>query len=244
MRQQSDAVQHTAQAYAEREVLAACARTLAGQPQPGAPPGAGTRPPSPALRALLEPVVQLYALHRLEQVRRCGQTSVSGPGWPWAKSCRCCSCPPAGCAVRRLHAATTQAGNSKITDMHPPCLARRTWPGSSLRGWCRWRRGAGCRPRCGRCARSWRRATACWWTPLASPTTWCACAMLRCAGVYAALRWAPCATVRHARRQSAYAHSACLPAPPGAPQVASPIAGDWARYNETDNQGELLGERW
>ena len=58
MKQQSDAVQHTATAYAEREVLEACARTLAQR-----------RQVSPALRALLEPVVQLYALYRLEQVR-------------------------------------------------------------------------------------------------------------------------------------------------------------------------------
>jgi hypothetical protein len=26
--------------------------------------------------------------------------------------------------------------------------------------------------------------------------------------------------------------------------VAAPIAGDWARYNEADNQGELLGQAW
>jgi len=26
--------------------------------------------------------------------------------------------------------------------------------------------------------------------------------------------------------------------------IAAPIAGDWARYNETDNRGELLGEAW
>ena len=58
MKQQSDAVQHTATVYAEREVLEACARTLAQR-----------RQVSPALRALLEPVVQLYALYRLEQVR-------------------------------------------------------------------------------------------------------------------------------------------------------------------------------
>jgi acyl-CoA oxidase len=59
MTQQSDTVQHTAQAYAEREVLGACARTLAGQ--------AGGQPLSPALRDLLQPVVTLYALYRLEQ---------------------------------------------------------------------------------------------------------------------------------------------------------------------------------
>ncbi len=41
------------------QVLAACVRTLAGQ--------AGGRPLSPALRDLLQPVVTLYALHRLEQ---------------------------------------------------------------------------------------------------------------------------------------------------------------------------------
>ena len=26
--------------------------------------------------------------------------------------------------------------------------------------------------------------------------------------------------------------------------VAAPIAGDWARYNAADNQGELLGQAW
>lgn len=26
--------------------------------------------------------------------------------------------------------------------------------------------------------------------------------------------------------------------------VAAPIAGDWAAYNEADNQGELLGQVW
>lgn len=26
--------------------------------------------------------------------------------------------------------------------------------------------------------------------------------------------------------------------------VAAPIAGDWAKYNEADNQGELLGQAW
>jgi acyl-CoA oxidase len=26
--------------------------------------------------------------------------------------------------------------------------------------------------------------------------------------------------------------------------LAAPIAGDWARYNEADNQGELLGQVW
>ena len=57
MRQQSDTVQHTATAYAEREVLSACLRTLRG--------GGGV---SASLRALLEPVIRLYALHRLEQV--------------------------------------------------------------------------------------------------------------------------------------------------------------------------------
>jgi len=59
MRQQSDAVQKTATAYGEREVLAACCRTLAGQ---------GQGQVSPQLRVLLEPVVRLYALYRLEQV--------------------------------------------------------------------------------------------------------------------------------------------------------------------------------
>lgn len=26
--------------------------------------------------------------------------------------------------------------------------------------------------------------------------------------------------------------------------VAAPIAGDWAKYNEADNRGELLGQAW
>ena len=56
MRQQSDTVQHTATAFAEREVLSACLRTLRG---------GGV---SASLRTLLEPVVRLYALYRLEQV--------------------------------------------------------------------------------------------------------------------------------------------------------------------------------
>jgi hypothetical protein len=56
MRQQSDTVQHTATAFAEREVLQACRRVLGG---------GGL---SPAARALLEPLVRLYAVHRLEQV--------------------------------------------------------------------------------------------------------------------------------------------------------------------------------
>lgn len=84
MRQQSDAVQHTAQAYAEREVLEACCRTLGGSRHPGVPPGQGTsgRPLSPGLRALLEPVVLLYALHRVEQVWRRGWGGARGEGLP------------------------------------------------------------------------------------------------------------------------------------------------------------------
>lgn len=74
MRQQSDLVQHTATAYAEREVLAACCRTLGAA---GGVRGGGV---SPALRALLEPVVTLYALHRLEQAGPCHAWGSRGQG--------------------------------------------------------------------------------------------------------------------------------------------------------------------
>lgn len=84
MRQQSDLVQHTATAYAEREVLGACCRTLGAA---GGVRGGGV---SPALRALLEPVVALYALHRLEQVG-------SGASWE-GQGCRAMMCAAwAGC---------------------------------------------------------------------------------------------------------------------------------------------------
>ncbi|GAB4821263.1 hypothetical protein N2152v2_008309 [Parachlorella kessleri] len=53
MKQQSDAVQHTATAYAEREVLEASCRSL--------------EQASPSLRPLLERVVLLYGLYRTEQ---------------------------------------------------------------------------------------------------------------------------------------------------------------------------------
>lgn len=53
MTEQSDAVQNTATAYAEREVLQAAIRTL--------------QTVSPALKGLLEPVITLYALCRVEE---------------------------------------------------------------------------------------------------------------------------------------------------------------------------------
>lgn len=110
MTQQSDAVQHTATAYAEREVLAACCRQVAA-------PGL-----SPEARSVLESVVRLYALHRLEQVKR------GGGGRGGFASC-------GGSlqlhVVRQrkrpvLHTASTSFSHP-LSTLHPP---RRTSPGS------------------------------------------------------------------------------------------------------------------
>lgn len=134
MRQQSDTVQHTATAYAEREVLEACRRTLGGA-QAG-----GRGGPSPALRALLEPVVRLYALHRLEQ------------DLAWF-----------------------------LTEGLLPLSVGRAVP-------------AAVRALCAQLAPRWRLLVDSFGIP------------------------------EHL--------------------VAAPIAGDWAKYNEADNQGELLGQAW
>ncbi|KAL4447754.1 hypothetical protein ABPG75_004973 [Micractinium tetrahymenae] len=134
MRQQSDLVQHTATAYAEREVLGACCRTLGAA---GGVRGGGV---SPALRALLEPVVTLYALHRLEQ------------DLAWF-----------------------------LTEGLLPLAAGRAVPAAT-------------RALCAQLAPSWRLLV------------------------------------------DSFAIPDHL--------VAAPIAGDWARYNEADNQGELLGQVW
>lgn len=58
MMQQSDAVQHTAQSFGEREVLEAALRTLENT---------SSSQVSPALRKILQPVIALYALVRVEE---------------------------------------------------------------------------------------------------------------------------------------------------------------------------------
>ncbi|KAI3425022.1 hypothetical protein D9Q98_008403 [Chlorella vulgaris] len=126
MRQQSDAVQHTATAYAEREVLQACVRALAA-------PGLS----APA-RAVLEPVLRLYAVHRLEQ----------DLAWFLTE----------GLVPLAAGKAVGDAARSLCAQLAPQCRL-----------------------------------------------------LVDSFGIPEHL-------------------------------VAAPIAGDWARYNETDNQGELLGE--
>lgn len=105
MKQQSDTVQHVAQAYAEREVLQACVRTLRG---------GGL---SPSLRALLEPAIRLYAVHRLEQVRM-----GAGQGLQAA-------CPQLAqaAAVPSLCLTSLLSPSSSSSSLHPPHLQDLSW---------------------------------------------------------------------------------------------------------------------
>lgn len=189
MRQQSDAVQHTATAYAEREVLQACVRALAA-------PGL-----SALARAVLEPVLRLYAVHRLEQVSGAGLQLRAATAMFVRRLIAACV---AACVSMLLRNCLPAGGDSLLVPV--PCLSActfveskllnslaiyscalhcclthslshvpwfcRTWLGSSQRGWCRWRRAKRWVTRHARCAPSWRRSAACWSTHLAFPSTW------------------------------------------------------------------------
>jgi acyl-CoA oxidase len=215
MRQQSDAVQHTATAYAEREVLQACVRALAA-------PGLS----APA-RAVLEPVLRLYAVHRLEQVGGAGLQPRAATAMFAGRLIAACV---AACVSMLLRGCLPAGGDGLLVPV--PCLSACTFVESKV----------------AELTRHLQLRTAL--LPNSLSTT--------CAVVLQDLAWflteglVPLAA---GKAVGDAARALCAQLAPqcrllvdsfGIPEhlVAAPIAGDWARYNETDNQGELLGEHW